>query len=147
MDYFSKLTLSTFIVYFLISTPLLAQQRLFGTITDEIGDPIIGGNIKVFIGDAFISGSTADFDGNYKINLEPGVYNVEFSYVGYEQSRIDGVKMNTEEETQLDFQFIAPSQIISGCGGWHQPSLIEIDNPTQGMTISSKELRRVSKPN
>jgi len=127
---------------------ICAQQGIFGVLTDELGDPVIGGNVQVWKGDTFIVGTVTDFDGNYRIQLDPGEYNVEFTYVEHTKSRIEGVEVPAAKETKLDFKFSNEPlnfevRRMRSCGS----PIIRLDETTQGMTIYSDELRRVSKPN
>ncbi len=59
--------------------PVFGQGGLYGTIVDgETDEPLIGANIVA--GDR---GTVTDFDGQYNLRLDPGEYEVVFSYVGY----------------------------------------------------------------
>jgi len=56
--------------------------EVFGTITDEVGIPILGASVYL---EGTESGSTTDFDGNYRISSAPtGSFNLIASYLGYE---------------------------------------------------------------
>ena len=71
---------------FLLTANVFAQNTtLQGKVLDEAtGEPIIGGNVKLYKEQVFITGTATDFDGNYTFsNLDPANYTVEFSYVGY----------------------------------------------------------------
>ncbi len=63
--------------------PLIALSQTFpftGTVTDgESGDPLFG--VDVVINE---SGTTTDFDGNFKLDLPNGEHTVTFSYVGFD---------------------------------------------------------------
>ena len=65
-------------------SPAFAQQAtLSGTVTDsETGEGLFGANIVLNEG----VGTTADFDGNYSIQVPYGTYTVKVSYIGYERS-------------------------------------------------------------
>ena len=43
------------------------------------------------------TGTTTDFEGNYSINLEEGVYTVTFSFIGYETAEVSGVEVKAGE--------------------------------------------------
>ena len=90
--------LYTTLILVFASTSLLAQQTLYGIITDELGEPVISANIKILQGDTYITGTVTDFDGKYSIQIDPGIYNVEFSYVGYIHQRIEMVDVNAQEK-------------------------------------------------
>ena len=95
MKKFTKL-----IFLFLMPFFVAAQGTLSGTILDEkYGDPLIGAN--VFIENTTI-GTSTDFDGKYTFEVEPGIYNVIFSYVGYQDKKVEGVEIKDGEITYLD---------------------------------------------
>ena len=48
------------------------------------------------------AGTTTDFEGNYSIRLDEGVYTVSFSFIGYETLEISGVQIKAGETTNLD---------------------------------------------
>jgi hypothetical protein len=59
------------------------RPEIKGTIIDgKNGEPIIGAIIAVQNGNY---GSTSDVKGNFSLSLSPGVYNLIFSSIGYEQ--------------------------------------------------------------
>ena len=57
------------------------QLEIKGTITDEsTGETIIGASVMHAEG----KGAVTDIDGNYAIQLDPGIYTLTISFVGYE---------------------------------------------------------------
>jgi hypothetical protein len=61
-----------------------------------------------------ITGVATPFSGNYKINVDPGTYDVEVSYVGYVSSRCNGVLVRAGLNNKLDMR-------LGGSGGtWRQ---------------------------
>ena len=64
------------------------KGKITGKITDASdGEPLFGANV-IITGTAI--GDATDFDGNYKIrNLDPGTYNVQFRYLGFETQTMD----------------------------------------------------------
>ena len=67
----------------LLPVSLLAQkQTISGTIRDRsTGEFLIGVNVIYAPG----KGTVTDIDGRFKLELEPGTYTLEFSYVGFEK--------------------------------------------------------------
>ena len=73
-----------------------------GTLTDKDanGEPLPFANVIL---KGTTKGTTTDFDGNYIIeNVEPGVYTVEFSFVGYETVEIPNVTVEADKFTRID---------------------------------------------
>lgn len=67
---------------FLFTANLIYSQSIKGKVTDASNsEPLVGATVKV-TGEPL--GALADLDGNYEItDIEPGVYTLEFSYIGY----------------------------------------------------------------
>ncbi|MDQ4138992.1 MAG: carboxypeptidase-like regulatory domain-containing protein [Bacteroidota bacterium] len=87
----------------LLSTSVLAfaqQGTLAGKVKDKkTGEPIIGA--VVFITGSN-KGSTTDIEGNYSIQLEPGVYKITASYVSYKPQTFESIQITAGKTTTLD---------------------------------------------
>ncbi|HKJ67807.1 MAG TPA: TonB-dependent receptor, partial [bacterium] len=95
-----------------ISTVALAQTgKVAGTITDEeTGEPLPGVNV-VLVGTD--QGAATNENGNYTIlNVNPGVYNLQASFIGYATITVEGITVNANLTTRRDFQM--QSQAIAG---------------------------------
>ena len=71
------------LVAVLFSTLIFAQTTVTGTVVDDNNDPIPGANV-VFDS---MTGTVADFDGNFSIEAAPNEVLV-ISYVGYTDQKI-----------------------------------------------------------
>ena len=96
----TKFTMTLTLFMALIVQLTFAQQKtVSGTVSDENGLPLIGATV-VIAGTS--SGTTTDFDGNYKITASQGDV-LNFSYVGYSDQNITVGNSNTVNVTlQLD---------------------------------------------
>jgi hypothetical protein len=77
--------LTSLLGFFLLSIGVMAQEKykMSGKITDGInGEPLIGAAVTYAEG----KGTVTDFDGNFSLELEKGVYTLTVSYVGFEKS-------------------------------------------------------------
>ncbi len=74
-----------FIVLFLNTTGIFAQNQIKGLITDTEGEPLIGASILV---QGTTSGTVTDFDGLYELTVQPSAKVLEISYTGYEDQEI-----------------------------------------------------------
>jgi TonB-dependent receptor len=85
--------------------------RIAGKIVDsETGDPVIGAN--VFIEELVGYGSSTDLDGRYMILKVPeGKYTLVASYVGYADTKINEVKIESRETTKIDI--VMDSEVLS----------------------------------
>lgn len=95
-------TLCFTVVYlFAGHTALHAQQtgKIIGKITDkETKEPVPFVNVKIFSGGAIKGGGTSDASGFFSSSpLNPGVYNVEVSSVGYSKFILENIKIGAED--------------------------------------------------
>jgi hypothetical protein len=95
----------------LTALQLSAQQgiikgRVFNTINNE---PLPFAN--VVIKDTEI-GTTTDIDGNYELKVEPGLYNVEASFVGYNSKTEFEVQVTRSKPRFLDFPLKENSETL-----------------------------------
>ena len=131
------------------SLGLLAQQTIFGTVTDEFGDPVIGGNVAVYKGTDLIAGTQTDFDGNYRINVDPGTYDVEFSYVGYTPRRTTNFNVLVGQENKLDEQFEDDGGIVleTAIVKAYKVDPMKVDETSQGIILTSDDVKQLGTRN
>ena len=92
----TKFTMILSLFMALIVQLTFAQQKtVSGTVSDENGLPLIGATVVI---SGTSSGTTTDFDGNYKINANTGDV-LNFSYVGYSDQNITVSASNTINAT------------------------------------------------
>lgn len=81
-------------VLFLLSVTIIqAQNRLLtGKVQDTEGEPLTGCNIQIENElNRFLSGTIADFDGNYNLDIPQGKgsqYYIVYSFIGYETKKV-----------------------------------------------------------
>lgn len=79
--------------------------EISGKVLDENGEGVPLANV-VLVDDKGVStgrGATTDFDGNYSIKpLQPGKYNIQFSYLGYAAQIQKGVVVSADKPTWLN---------------------------------------------
>lgn len=88
--------------------------QINGTVTDSIsGEPLVGATIQVMLnGKAF--GTVADIDGYYVLKpLQPGVYDVKISYVGYADKIVEKAKVSQLTISVVNVQLVNTMGIIS----------------------------------
>ena len=89
----------TLVFAFVIQFSFAQQKNVSGTVSDENGLPLLGATVVI---SGTTSGTTTDFDGNYKINANTGDV-LTFSYVGYQNQNITvGNSNNVNVTLQLD---------------------------------------------
>lgn len=111
---------------FLLSTPALFAQKalLKGVMTEEkSGTPLISATVQV----GYV-GTITDFDGRYELLLEPGQYEVVFSFVGFEP-KTETLTLKAGEQRQIDVALAESSNILSTAtvtSGKHEKALGEV---------------------
>lgn len=90
---------------FILAISGIKGQETTGNIAGKLTDkeynnePLSFANV-ILVGEN--KGTTTDMDGLYNIgNLEPGIYTIEFSYVGYETITIPEVKVEAGKVTEI----------------------------------------------
>ncbi len=127
---------------------LAAQQSIVGTILDEEGEPVIGGNVKVYNGDSYVTGAASDYDGRYEVQVDPGTYNIEFSYVGYTNRRITDFRVLGGEVNKLDMKFEDAGVMLDDVVVVaYKVDPMKVDETTQGTTLTSDDVKQLGTRN
>ncbi|MEM1320186.1 MAG: von Willebrand factor type A domain-containing protein [Bacteroidota bacterium] len=128
----------------LLSVSMGAQTTIYGKVTDEQGEVSIGANVAFYVKGVIVTGISTDFDGNYKLAIDPGTYDVEFSYIGYTTKRIKGVIIKEGRTTKLDFQFLESGITLEDVHVvQYKIPLIEHDRSMSTQTITSEQVRNL----
>ena len=122
-----------------------SQATLRGQITDKSGETVIGANICLYRNGVKKLAATTDVDGNYSINLEAGIYDVEYSYIGLAKQRQEKVVMPSGQIVKLNVRLednaSASEEVVIK---EYKVPLIRQDNTTSGSTYSSEQLNGVN---
>jgi len=81
---------------------VIAQRNITGTVTDDVGEPLIGASILV---KGSTTGTVTDIDGSYAIDVPTGEQVLEVSYTGYA----------TKEILQKKYLPVLPTYLILSC--------------------------------
>ncbi|MBN1302555.1 MAG: TonB-dependent receptor [Melioribacteraceae bacterium] len=102
----SKLKFLWMILFFCSSLFAGTTGKIAGRITDAgTGEPLIGINVVI---DGTTLGAATDLDGNYIINnIQPGVYTLIVSGIGYQKKRITDVNVASDFTTRIDLDLSA----------------------------------------
>ena len=137
--------LLTFAMLFSMSA-LLAQSGttiLMGKVTDDQGEALIGATIKVLKGTDFIRGTISDYNGDYRVVIDPGNYDVEISYTGYEQQKLTGVRVLVNTLNTVDFILKSGNVLGEVTVSAFKVPLIEQDKTSGGQTLTSEQIRNL----
>lgn len=110
---------------------------LSGKVTDEAAkEELIGVSVKIMKGGAIVCGAITDFNGDYRIPLDPGRYDVEVSYTGYTSSRITGVQVLPGAINHQNFSMSSGTMLTEVTIVEYKVPLIQQDNTSMGQTMS-----------
>jgi outer membrane receptor protein involved in Fe transport len=137
------------LLLFLVFTgSLTAQTSLEGKVSDETKEGLIGATVLLFKSGVQKTGTTTDIDGNYSItNLDPGTYDVEFSYIGYQSQRVQGVVVFAGKSNKLDLEMSKGIVLNEVVVVDYKVPLIQQDNTTSGGTVTSEQIRNLPTKN
>ena len=96
-----SLKFSLSIALILLFSKLSAQNGFIrGVVFDATaGDALIGVTI---VAEGTITGALTDLDGKFNLSIAPGTYKLKVSYISFESTIIEGVKVKPGEVTLLD---------------------------------------------
>ncbi|CAG0905198.1 unnamed protein product, partial [Darwinula stevensoni] len=95
-------------------------------------------------GEDVVAGTETDADGNYFLSdVQPGTYDMEASYVGYTTQRQTGIIIKAGRTNRVNFVLTDDANILDlGIEiKVYKIPLIEIDNTTQGTTVTAEKIR------
>ncbi len=137
-------TFFTLLFSTIFSFSISVQTSLQGKVTaGDTGEELISANIVIKQNGVFVAGVSTDFNGNYRINLDAGTYDVEVSYLGYPNNLIQGVVVKPGLANILDIEMTEPEGVILDeiVVKEYKIPLIEVDNTTQGQTITAQNIQ------
>ncbi len=142
-----KITL--LVIFISMSWALSAQTSLEGKVTDgENGEPILFGTIALYKNDVLLTGTETDFDGNFIFgDIDPGTYDIEITYVGYQTSRVNGILVKAGQTNKMNAvisQGVLMDEIVIT---EYKAPLIDFDNTSQGKTITAENIRALPTKN
>lgn len=116
---------------------LAKPGRVSGKIVDEKGETLPGASVKVVETGA---GAQAGADGSYILNLQPGTYTLEFSYISFATQRVTGVVVTEGKNTPLDISLKTDSRGLKEVvvtSGYKKAS-------TEGLLVKQKNASEIS---
>jgi len=115
-----------------------------GKITDAVtNEGLIAAEVILYKNDVFIIGTTTDFDGNYALTgLQPGIYDVEASYLGYQAIRHNGVVLYSGKTNKVNIGLSQGGLILEEVVvKAYKAPLVEQDNTTQRKINTREQIR------
>ena len=133
------------LVLFLLVTPALALAqntgRLAGVVTDaSTGEPLPGANV-IIAGTQL--GTAADVDGNYYvIGVPVGTYDIQASFVGFQEQTVANVEISAGLTRELDFE-LAPGAELDEIVVEYERPLIQRDAVGATRVVSGEQLENL----
>ena len=137
-----------FLLSFFISPSLFGQAgsgTLKGKVTDsETGEPLPFVNVVVFLNGNQITGANTDFDGEYTVKpIDPGTYDVLFSYVGYNTKKVTGVQITSNKIQFVNAPLASGVQIDEVEIVEYSVPLIDRDGGASGGTVTREDIDKM----
>ena len=106
-----------------VKTPKLSYESIGtqntggikGKVVDvESDEELPFATVRLYLNDVIVGGANTDFDGKFEIlNLDPGLYNLEVSYMGYPPLRLENLEVQAGKMLFIDdAELIMESQVI-----------------------------------
>ncbi|MEM7573963.1 MAG: TonB-dependent receptor [Bacteroidota bacterium] len=115
---------------------LAAQHIVSGRVTDTQGESLIGASIQLNDG----TGTVTDINGNYRLELGPGTYQLSVSYIGYASTERELNISNNSGSTQLNFELSVGSNLdVVVVSGSSRPEKIT-ESPATIETVFAREI-------
>lgn len=131
-----------FLLFCIFSSISYSQTILQGTVTDSLGEGIIGATVILFQDDIQVRGVATDFDGNYIINnIVPGTYDLQFAYIGLATQRITGVQVSENQTTRFNVTLEAKTKMIDELYIIeYRIPLVDFDQTSSVKTVTSESI-------
>ncbi len=121
-----------------------AQTALSGKVSDkESGEPLIQCAIILYKNGIQVTTIVSDFDGNYSVQLDPGKYDVEARYVGYNPQKVTGINVLAGKVNTLNIKMSSGLELNVVEVTEYKAPLIEKDNTTQGSVITAEKIKNM----
>ena len=98
----NKFILAILLIGFALSPVLVNAQKgiIRGTVYDQrSGEPLYG--VSVLVKETQ-NGSVTDFDGKFEVQVDPGNYSLQISFISYNPVLINDINVSNEKETIFD---------------------------------------------
>jgi outer membrane receptor protein involved in Fe transport len=126
------------------SAAVVAQTFLTGKVTDPTtSEDLIGASVKVLKGTALVRGAITDVNGEFRIPLDPGQYDVEVSYTGYTANRLNGVQVLAGELNSVNFEMNSNTTLNTVEITTFKVDLVKADQTSGGKTLTSEQIKNL----
>lgn len=122
---------------------VLQIETVSGTITDDVGDPLIGVNVRI---DGRSTGTATDFDGHYSLQDVPSDATLIFSYIGFETQEIPVNGRSVIDVIMKSDAQLLDEVVVVGYGSVRRQDVtgsivsLQSDNFNQGIQVAPDQL-------
>lgn len=137
-----KSILSTCFISLLFLSPLVAQNGIIkGVVSDALNnEPVAFANV-IIVGTG--QGTVTDEEGRYEIrNLEPNLYDITASFVGYTEKTIFEIQVSNSKPAEVNFQLETSAEEIDEVVVRASPFRKTEESPVSLRTIGVAEIQR-----
>lgn len=123
----------------------IAAGTLKGKVSDkETKEPLPFVVVQVFLNGNLVTGGTTDIDGEYTIKpIDPGTYDVQFSYVGYQSVRLTNIPVTSGKIAFANAEMLAGVEIAEVEIVDYKVPLIDKDGGASGGTVTREEIKNM----
>lgn len=125
------------------ATGAFAQTgKITGTVTDaESGEPLPGVNVIL---EGTQQGATTNANGYYNIlNVQPDVYDVQASFVGYAQETVTGVEVNIDLTSTVNFELQEQTVGLEEVTVQAQEEVVKADISSSRIDVSTEDIENM----
>ncbi len=103
-----KFKISIVLSFFFTLSVFAQKGKVRGALIDDAtGEPIPFANVSLVQNGEQKGGIASDFDGNYTIEVESGVYDLQVSYISYASKKVTGVEVKPGDITIVDVRMVS----------------------------------------
>ena len=128
-------------------TSAFAQNSgtLKGKVTDRDNkQPLPFVNVIIFLNGNLVTGGQTDIDGEYTIKpVDPGTYDIQFNFVGYQSQELKGVPVSAGKIQFANAELSAGAELKTLEISDFKVPLIDKDGGASGGTVTREELARM----
>ena len=123
----------------------VGQGTLKGRVSDfDTKDALPFASVVLFLNGNQVAGTNTDFDGEYTIKpVQPGTYDVLFSFVGYQSKKVTGVKITANKIQFVNSELGAGVMMEEAEVVEYSVPLIDKDGGASGGTVSREDIDKL----
>jgi alpha-2-macroglobulin len=122
---------------------LMYSSILTGKVRDvQLDEDLIGANVRIMQNGIFIRGTITDVNGDFRVDLPAGIYDIVTSYTGYNNMELNGVIVREGQLGNINIEMNQNSDVLLGTVEIKQYKvpLILADRVTSGITLTSEQI-------